>query len=272
MSTEYKLSKKQLEFYKTQGYLVCNDIFSSQEINNIVKWSLEIENFPETKGKWMKYYDQSLKEQSKNTLTRVENFFDYHKEFKSFFSTKKILNIISMLLESEPVLFKDKLNLKSPGGYGFDPHIDGHFLWKDKTNNLRKGWKHYASNFLNVVVPLDITNEVNGCLQVSDLAQTRKFLGSNWETISSKLISLTPKLKKKYRKKFTFKPISMKPGDLLLFNWKVCHFSKKNNSRNPRTIFYGTYAEIKNNKKNIRKQYYRDKIESKNPIQNKSLN
>ena len=41
--------------------MVCRDIFSSEEIKNIIQWSHEIENLPETKGKWMKYYDPSLK-------------------------------------------------------------------------------------------------------------------------------------------------------------------------------------------------------------------
>ena len=61
MKTNYKLNNEQLEFYKNKGYLVCNDVFSSEEIKNIVQWSREIENLPEEKGKWMKYYDQSLK-------------------------------------------------------------------------------------------------------------------------------------------------------------------------------------------------------------------
>ena len=33
MEIEYKLNSKQLKFYKTKGYLVCNDIFSSQVIS-----------------------------------------------------------------------------------------------------------------------------------------------------------------------------------------------------------------------------------------------
>jgi len=261
------LKKKEIHNYKKKGYLLIKNFFPIEKIY-LVKKSIN-SLLKEKKNSKHFYFEKS---KNKKMIRRIEEISEHSIAAKRILTDKKLKIIINKLIGKKNILFKDKLNLKSPGGYGFDHHIDGHFLWKDKTNNFRKGWKHYANNFLNAVVPLDSSTEANGCIQVSDLAQTRKFLGSNWETISSKLIPLTPKLKKKYRKKFTFKPISMKPGDLLLFNWKVCHFSKKNNSRNPRAIFYGTYAEIKNNKKNIRKQYYRDKIESKNPIQNKSLN
>ena len=98
----------------------------------------------------------------KNIICVVEDVADlWALERSNFF--KGIYHVLGGTLDALRGGRPDKLNLKSPGGYGFDPHIDGHFLWKDKTNNLRKGWKHYASNFLNVVVQLDITNEVNSC-------------------------------------------------------------------------------------------------------------
>ena len=53
------------------------------------------------------------------------------------------------------ILFKDKLNFKYPGGAGFSPHIDGHFLWLDENNRYQKGWKKYSKDFINIVVPLE---------------------------------------------------------------------------------------------------------------------
>ena len=223
MSTEYKLSKKQLEFYKTQGYLVCNDIFSSQEINNIVKWSLEIENFPETKGKWMKYYDQSLKEQSKNTLTRVENFFDYHKEFKSFFSTKKILNIISMLLESEPVLFKDKLNLKLPGAKGFKPHQDA-TIWKDM---------YGIKSFITAAISIDFSDLENGCLEVAGDKHKQGLISPSWKEIPENI-----------EKKLNWQPLQTSPGDVIFMNDYTPHRSADNLSDKSRRIVFLTYIDI----------------------------
>ena len=170
------------------------------------------------------------------------------------------------------MLFKDKLNFKLPGGKGFEPHIDGHFSWKDKNKKLQKGWKVYANDFLNVVIPLEKTNKSNGCIYLSDLASTRKYLGNNWNKINNKLESLTPKVKKKYLKSFKFKAIEQNPGDILFFNWKNVHLSKKNNTNKSRMIFYGTFAKKNKSKKNIRSKYYADKSDSKNPLAYKSIN
>ena len=63
----------------------------------------------------------------------------------------------------------------------------------------------------------------------------------------------------------------MKVGDILFFDWKCAHYSKKNLSKKSRMIFYATYCDSKNKTKNIRKKYYSDKNNSNNPKKNKSL-
>ena len=56
-------------------------------------------------------------------------------------------------------MFKDKLNFKYPGGNGYKPHIDGHFLWSDKNkstnfvNNskvIQYNKKTFKSDFLDI--------------------------------------------------------------------------------------------------------------------------
>ena len=237
------LKKKEIHDYKKKGYLLIKNFFPIKKIYLAKK---SINSLLKKKKNNKHFYFEKIK--NKKMIRRIEEVSEHSIVAKRILTDKKLKIIINKLVGKKNILFKDKLNLKSPGGYGFDPHIDGHFLWKDKTNRYLLDEYKKRISIIGLCNKTDILTELIKNEYIEELQSLHN------------------------RKKFTFKPKSMKPGDLLLFNWKVCHFSKKNNSRNPRTIFYGTYAEIKNNKKNIRKQYYRDKIESKNPIQNKSLN
>ncbi len=89
-------------------------------INDIIQW-------PETMGKWLKYFETIAPppmKNKKNLLSRIENFIRYHKGFSEFADNKKLLFILSELM-GEPVLFfKEKLNLKPSGGKGYKAHQD----------------------------------------------------------------------------------------------------------------------------------------------------
>ena len=63
----------------------------------------------------------------------------------------------------------------------------------------------------------------------------------------------------------------MEQGDIMFFDWKVVHYSKKNVSNKSRMIFYATYINSRKSKTQVIKKYYLDKLKSKNNIKNKSL-
>ena len=63
----------------------------------------------------------------------------------------------------------------------------------------------------------------------------------------------------------------MDQGDIMFFDWKIIHYSKKNLSNKSRMIFYATYINSTKSKTQIIKKYYSDKLNSKNDIKNKSL-
>ena len=65
------------------------------------------------------------------------------------------------------VIFKDKCNLKPPGGGGFRPHYDGIFYFKNENKKLKKGWYEYSNYFLNVLVALDKCTKQNGSIEIS---------------------------------------------------------------------------------------------------------
>ena len=95
------------------------------------------------------------------------------------------------------------------------------------------GWKKYGNRFLNVVIPLENVYLKNGCLYLSSKKFTLNYLGKSWTQIANNLIENKSVL----QKKFKFKPYPINIGDLLIFDWKVCHYSKKNLSKSSILIF-----------------------------------
>ena len=105
----------------------------------------------------------------RRTLTRLENFVDHHPGWSHLCHTY-LRRCISELMGEEMVLFKEKLNLKPPGGSGFAPHLDGPSLRvaiapssvdsDTEKNNLA------PKSFVTVMVAIDDMNSQNGCLRI----------------------------------------------------------------------------------------------------------
>ena len=261
LKKKYEIKK----YYNSYGYVIIKNFFKKKSINTI-KQKI-VHNIKQTQNKFF-YYEKISK--NKKKLRRIEKITDYSKEAKKIIYSKEILNFINFLNNKKNVIFKDKLNFKYPGGEGYLPHIDGHFYWKKKDSKLQNGWKLYANTFTNFVIPLEKSNIDNGCLYVSNKNNT-KILGNNWKKITDNLIKNTPNIKKKYLNKFKFKPAVLDQGDILFFDWKCAHKSKKNYSNKSRMIFYATFCSNEKKIRNVRNKYYLDKLTSKNSIKFKSL-
>jgi ectoine hydroxylase-related dioxygenase (phytanoyl-CoA dioxygenase family) len=96
--------------------------------------------------------------EQRKTLTRLENFVTHHDEWKVL-CNGYIAQCISALMGEEMVLYKEKLNLKPPGGAGFAPHLD--------TPSLRVALgKDGPQTFVTVMVAIDNMSVQNGCLRV----------------------------------------------------------------------------------------------------------
>lgn len=248
--------------YKKTGFIIIKDFFEKKKI---IKTKKKILLSVKKEPNKLFFYEPNIEK-----IRRIEDICKFSSDAQKLIHNRKLKKIIYQIL-GRNVLFKDKLNFKYPKANGFEPHIDGHFFWRNKDNKIKKGWKEYSNKFLNVVIPLENTNKKNGCLEIASKNETFKILGSKWEDITKKTYKYTPKIKKEFIKKFNFFNVELKVGDILIFDWTVCHKSKRNLSKNSRMIFYATYA--KNNKKvDIKKKYYHDKIKSRNSVKNKSLN
>ena len=256
----------QFEFkknYSQKGFFTIKKFFTKKKIFKFKKNIV-------SQIKLRKYYFYYEKIKNKKKIRRIERVSDEIASSKKIILSKKIFNLLKILNKRNNVLFKDKLNFKYPGGAGFLPHIDGHFIWQDENNKYQKGWKKYSQDFINIVIPLEKSSKKNGCIYVSNNPNTNR-LGKTFDQITKKMVINTPNIKLQNLKKFNFVPIELDVGDIFVFNWKCAHFSKKNISKKSRMILYLTFCRKNTKIKNLRKVYYYDKKNSKNDEKNKSL-
>jgi len=233
---KYNISKLQIKNYKKNGFLICRDFFSKKDIKNLIGWVDEIENFKEVRGKWMKYYDPSLKNKKINILTRIENFIDYHKKLKKFILNQRILKQLKKVFGSDVILFKDKINFKYPGAKGFKAHQDA-TIWEGMYN---------IKSFMTLVISIDNSNKKNGRLEIAKNKDKFGLIGKGWK-----------EMPKKFEKKMFWTPLNTAPGDLILFNDYTPHRSSNNLSKNRRRMLFLTL-----NKKidgDHRKKHFQDK-------------
>ena len=238
MFNQIVFTDKQINNFKSSGYLVIREGLSGDEVQKIKLWTDKLSNMPEESGKYWVYHEDSLLSKNKRLVNRIENIAAFHSGFRALTSNLKAP--ISQLLGEEAVLFKEKINFKLPGGAGFKPHQDS-----------QAGWNSYAKFFVSALISIDESTLENGCLEISGGHSSSKLYDS-WRPISNQNM-----------KNMTFIPIPTKPGDIIFFDSFTPHKSASNRSKNPRRMYYATYNALSAGD-NLNK-YYADKHKSYPP-------
>ncbi len=147
------LTEEQLQNWDRDGFLILSgeQLFSPEDLQLIIQWTGDVEQWPDAPGKWMKYYSKSVKDDSK-LLHRVENFFPYHENFDKTFNSEKFLHLVSQLFKEKAILHKEKINFKYPGGEGFEPHQDHAAGW----------WMYNQTLHISMLVTIDQATTENG--------------------------------------------------------------------------------------------------------------
>ena len=115
----------------------------------------------------------SVAEPGARVLSRIEKFAEYHDGLGRLVSDDRLVSLLAALLGEAPVLFKDKVNFKMPGGQGFLPHQD-----------IQPGWDEYAPYFVSVLIAVDANTIDNGCLELAAGANRRGLIGRRWEPLA----------------------------------------------------------------------------------------
>ncbi len=210
------LEPAHLAHWEAHRWLLLRGALSTEERADLLRWTEELESWPETPGKWMKYFEPG----EARPLCRVENFLPYHDGLRGLLSRSDLLECLERLLGEPSLLFKEKLNFKLPGGQGFAPHQDAPaFVSFDQ--------KYHVTGMLSV----DATAPENGGLDIVDGFREAVTLPQAEDgTLRPDVVA-----------SLDWHPLETRPGDLVLFDSYVPHRSGPNRSDRPRRALYVTW-------------------------------
>lgn len=214
-------SDDEIAAYRRDGFVVVRGFLDVAAMRDITAWTGEVQNWPETPGEHMMYFERSLKDGDKRVLNRVENFCPYHRGFDALMNEGELPARVGELIGEDAVLFKEKINFKMPGGDGFKPHRDA-----------QAGWEHYASYFINVMVCIDEATVENGCLQLAP-GHHQSGIAKEWEPLSDGELAT-----------MNFVTVASKPGDICFFDSYAPHQSDPNTSDKIRRLYFATYNRV----------------------------
>ena len=188
------LNKKELSFYKKNGYLVKEKLISNKEINKInilIEKIIKKEEKKKTKiknlgGSYNNNFVYNSNSSSKREILRLNNPTYYNKLFFDLSRNKKIINIAKKLLGGSVRFHHCKLNFKLPSKKGGE--VSWHQDWAF--------YPHTNDDLITVGVYLEDCYEENGPLQVIPKSHKQKifshhnkneeFVGKICEKINSK--------------------------------------------------------------------------------------
>jgi len=187
--------------------------------------------------------------EERGTLTRLENFVENHPGWSEL-CHGYLRQILSIALGEEMVLFKEKLNLKPPGGSGFAPHVDSPSLRMSLGSEGPK-------TFCTVMVAIDDMKIKNGCLRIAKGIWTE----DNCCSVIQPEIDGSPDaggragaIPLDIAKKLQFEDMTCDGGTILLFNGWAPHRSAANVTPFARRAIFLTYNPKREGE--YRKRYY----------------
>ncbi|MFT6117245.1 MAG: putative HD phosphohydrolase [Candidatus Azotimanducaceae bacterium] len=216
-NTHSRLSRAQLAAFAENGFVLIKDWFNDAEVMSIVSDVDGMQDWPETVGKWMRYYERT---NNGRQLCRIENFLPYHPALSQIARGTSTLALMSELMQEPAVLFKEKLNVKLAGGNGFAAHQDAPaFTSFDQQYHI------------TMMLSIDATTKANGCLEVAAGQHQRGLLPMQGNlTLSDQL-----------NDELDWQAVETQAGDLLLFDSFLPHRSAGNMTDASRRALYITY-------------------------------
>lgn len=205
-------------FWQENHYLVRERAWRGNALNRLVAWTEELAGWPETPGRWMKYFEQT--EADERQLCRVENFLDDHEGLRGVIEGEDTLAVLGELMGEQAVLFKEKINYKLPGGAGFLAHQDA------------PAFTSFAQRFhVTMLVTIDPMTIENGCLEVSDAVPLYEIMPQEPDGT----IARTEEERRSWQ------PLQLPAGSVVFFDSYIPHRSRPNLSDTPRRALYITY-------------------------------
>lgn len=234
--TEGPLTADAMEAFATTGWASVPHFFEPVEIAEMSGWVDELLARPEVPGTHWVYHQPSLLDSSRRLVQRIENFCPHHDGFDSVARHSKMSLAVAQTLQSPAALFKEKINVKEPGGAGFELHQD-----------QQAGWSRYAPLFVTVMVCIDPATIENGCLEVADgLGRLDHLIADEWRPISEGEAG-----------GFSLRALPTQPGEAVFFDSFVPHASQANTTASRRRMLFFSYNSLQHGDQ--REAYHQDK-------------
>lgn len=228
-----QIKNEQIICWNTYGYA-----FSSNHLKKNISQYLssveQIEGLNKDTRESLFYYEEI---EGIPKLCRIEKFIDDNKFLKNKILGEDILGYINKLTSRSFYLYKEKINIKSPGGSGYAAHQDATAYHKLKAH-------------VTCLIALTEMNQENGCLYIAKLKNNNELLSYNKNGC----------IKKSLDKKLLWHPVIMSKGDCLFFNSYLPHKSEKNLSNKERKAIYLTFNL--SSEGNLRDEYYKSREKS----------
>src|SRR4051812_17351604 len=137
-----------LERFAASGYFVCRGLYPRESIAAIGAWlDAEMQRAGPSVGR---YFERSG--DAGPVLVRAENLLSAaDASIRQIILQNDALQLVERCLGEAPVLFKDKVNFKPPGGRGDKLHQD-----------QAAGWGRYADFFVTLCIIIDENTAANG--------------------------------------------------------------------------------------------------------------
>lgn len=212
------LAPEERTFWDSHHYLVRESAWREEALARLVRWTEELASWPETPGRWMKYFEST--DADARQLCRVENFLHDHEGLRGIIEGEDTLALLGALMGEQAVLFKEKVNYKLPGGAGFLAHQDA------------PAFTSFDQRFhITMLITIDPMTVANGCLEISEAVPV-------YEIMPQEADGTIARAEEERRR---WEPLELPAGSVVFFDSYIPHRSQPNFSDTPRRALYITY-------------------------------
>jgi ectoine hydroxylase-related dioxygenase (phytanoyl-CoA dioxygenase family) len=219
-----------VEEYRLHGWLVVPQALGADQLAELDRAVDELETWAASDGPGLHHFEQT---DAGAVIARSEDFVDHSRALRSLICDGIVVEVLTELFGEDPVLFKEKINYKHPGGGGFAPHQDAPAY-------------RFVDHHISCMVPLDPATEASGCLWVAPGHERGVLATDDRGRIDEATATM-----------LEWRPVPLAPGDLLFFDSYTPHFSDTNRTDRPRRAAYLTYNAA--SRGDHRARYYADK-------------
>lgn len=213
-----------------QGWIALRGVLNASEVTRLRQSVDEVASWADGRDQGLHHFEQT---DAGPVLARSERFADDHEYLGGFIRRGPIVAWLAELLGEPPVLYKEKVNYKHPGGGGFAPHQDAAAY-------------RFVDHHISAMVPVDKATIASGCLYFAPASGRAQLPTDDRGRLEPEAVD-----------ELHWTPVELDPGDVVLFDSYTPHFSETNMSTGARRALYLTYNA--RSLGDFRQRYYDDK-------------